>query len=352
MIEFRADCGHAVRAKDSDVGGTIKCKYCGRDVLVPAPDGGASDDFFSQPPTPHPVTSSRVTKPPPRRGGKPPIGLIKILTGLGYVIVAVVLVVLGFEMIVNNHRDDVVPAAPSPQASPTETPARPSRATGMNPFAQCGSLDKSEGGLVVLSIPSGAKVYVSGGPDAVSEVYPHRDSNLLEGDTSRSLVLNRPIGAYRIGLTMPINAPEFRQYGENFRAYRREVEEGTRADVDYFLGDGADECGIDASYRPIRLYRTYPVELRSQEWSVVVALFVPDVPVDELLGKLPSDYAFGFDEEDVAAELEFYGVGALDRVSVMKALRKIGKITWPGDDTYGPMVFQIRPNGQVVRIDW
>ena len=63
-------------------------------------------------------------------------------------------------------------------------------------------------------------------------------------------------------------------------------------------------------------------------------------------------FEFPFDEAYVTGELEFYGVGAKDRVSVIKALRKIGKITWPGDDTHGPMVFQIPPDGKVVRIGW
>ena len=35
MIEFKAECGHTVRAKDEDAGGVVRCSYCGRRAAVP-----------------------------------------------------------------------------------------------------------------------------------------------------------------------------------------------------------------------------------------------------------------------------------------------------------------------------
>ncbi|MCH7702690.1 MAG: hypothetical protein IID37_13490, partial [Planctomycetes bacterium] len=35
MIEFKAECGHTVRAKDDDGGKVVRCSYCGRDARVP-----------------------------------------------------------------------------------------------------------------------------------------------------------------------------------------------------------------------------------------------------------------------------------------------------------------------------
>ena len=47
MIEFKAECGHTVRARDEDAGGVIRCSYCGRNAKVP--DNLDSDlDFLFQ----------------------------------------------------------------------------------------------------------------------------------------------------------------------------------------------------------------------------------------------------------------------------------------------------------------
>ena len=36
MIEFKAECGHTVRAKDEDAGKVVRCSYCGREAPVPS----------------------------------------------------------------------------------------------------------------------------------------------------------------------------------------------------------------------------------------------------------------------------------------------------------------------------
>ena len=45
MIEFKAECGHTVRARDEDGGGVVRCSYCGKPANVP--EGGGDDlDFL------------------------------------------------------------------------------------------------------------------------------------------------------------------------------------------------------------------------------------------------------------------------------------------------------------------
>ncbi len=45
MIEFKADCGHTVRARDEDGGGVVRCSYCGKPA--PVPENNADDlDFL------------------------------------------------------------------------------------------------------------------------------------------------------------------------------------------------------------------------------------------------------------------------------------------------------------------
>ena len=40
MIEFKAECGHTIRAKDEDVGKVVRCAYCGREAQVPEDEPG------------------------------------------------------------------------------------------------------------------------------------------------------------------------------------------------------------------------------------------------------------------------------------------------------------------------
>ena len=44
MIEFKAECGHTVRARDEDAGSVVRCTYCGRNAEVP--DKDAELDFL------------------------------------------------------------------------------------------------------------------------------------------------------------------------------------------------------------------------------------------------------------------------------------------------------------------
>ena len=46
MIEFKADCGHTVRAKDENAGGVVRCSYCGKETQVPESGGDELDFLF------------------------------------------------------------------------------------------------------------------------------------------------------------------------------------------------------------------------------------------------------------------------------------------------------------------
>ena len=48
MIEFRASCGHSIRAREDDAGKTVTCNFCGASVQVPDSTGSALDYLFTE----------------------------------------------------------------------------------------------------------------------------------------------------------------------------------------------------------------------------------------------------------------------------------------------------------------
>ena len=48
MIEFKADCGHTIRAKDEDEGKVVGCAYGGREMQVPVNEPDDLDSLFAE----------------------------------------------------------------------------------------------------------------------------------------------------------------------------------------------------------------------------------------------------------------------------------------------------------------
>jgi hypothetical protein len=347
MIEFRAACGHSVRAKDSDAGKTVKCTYCGKMVQVPYPDD-ASDELFAEAQAAPRAAPRPVTPRTGRRGVRAPTGLVKILLGVTYLGVAVVAVALGIQLVMKRFGGD----RPEPQTtrqerrvSRGEEPGSPGSAK--NPYKDCRELKMGEAGLVLLSVPSGARIYLSEVKDGESlEANPTRNSELLVGSTPKVLDKQKP-GRYRIGFEFSMSAPPLQGW-PGYREFRVQVQEKGRSDVDYFVYDDADEVGIsDRGYGPPLIYRTYEAMLRNKEWSSVIALFVPDQPVEHYLGHAPKDKLFEFDSQYAEYELkEIYGVKE-DAGTLIRALRLMGKVVWPTGPQEPPVVFQVQPNGEI-----
>ena len=346
MIEFRAACGHAVRAKDSDAGKTVKCTYCGQMVQVPYPDDASDELFVDAQATPR-AAPRPVTPRMGRKGMRAPTGLVKILLGLTYLGVAVVAVVLGLQLVMNRFGGERPERQTPPQQRRITRGEEPGPATSAgNPYKDCRELKMGEAGVVLLSVPSGAKIYLTEVVDGKPPVAnPTRDGELLIGSTPK--VLDRKPGQYRIGFEFSMSAPPLQGW-PGYKEFRVQVQEKGRSDVDYFVYDDADEVGIsDRGYGPPLLYRTYEATLRNKEWSSVVALFVPDQPVEEYLGHVPKDKQFEFDRQYAEYELkEIYGVKE-DAQTLIRALRLMGKVVWQSGSQEPPVVFQVQPNGEI-----
>ena len=59
MIEFKAECGHTVRARDEDAGGVVRCSYCGKPANVPEETGDELDFLFNDIDQPDELPRSR-----------------------------------------------------------------------------------------------------------------------------------------------------------------------------------------------------------------------------------------------------------------------------------------------------
>ncbi len=347
MIEFRAACGHSVRAKDSDAGKTVKCTYCGQMVQVPYPDD-ASDELFAEARAAPRAAPRPVTPRMGRRGVRAPTGLVKVLLGVTYLGVAVIAVVLGLRLVLQRLPDkEAEPQTSRQQRRVSRDQESGAAGSAKNPYKDCRELKMGEAGLVLLSVPSGAKIYLSEVEEGESlEANPTRNSELLVGSAPRILDKQKP-GRYRIGFEFSMSAPPLQGW-PGYREFRVQVQEKGRSDLDYFVYDDADEVGIsDRGYGPPLLYRTYEATLRNKEWSSVIALFVPDQQVDEYLGHVPKDKQFEFDRRYAEYELtKIYGVKE-DAQTLIDALRLMGKVVWQPSSQETPVVFQVQPNGEI-----
>jgi hypothetical protein len=284
----------------------------------------------------------------PRRGVRAPTGLVKILLGVTYLGVAVVAVVLGLRLVLQRLPDKEAEPQTTRQQRRAGRGEEPSPArSAKNPYKECRELKMGEAGLVLLSVPSGAKIYLSEAKEGESpEANPTRNGELLIGSTPKTLDNKKP-GRYRIGFEFSMSAPPLQGW-PGYREFRVQVQEKGRSDVDYFVYDDTDEAGIsDRGYGPPLLYRTYEVTLRNKEWSSVIALFVPDQSVDEYLGHVPKDKQFEFDRQYAEYELtKIYGVKE-DAQELIDALRLMGKVVWQPGSQETPVVFQVQPNGEI-----
>jgi len=365
MIEFKAACGHSVRARDSDAGKMVQCSYCGQMVQVPHADGGGLEDLLGEPAETQPPAGPPVGSGLPRV--RVPTRLIKTLLGLIYVVVAVVVVAFGLKLVL--ERVDLSKESSQPVVEETETemelaaervsPKQEARPAGRevgrygsfeDPYAGCSTLSLGRAGLVLRSVPSGAQVYLSGGGKGGElEMDPTREGKLLRGQTPLTLSNLSP-GQYRVGFTLPVNWPTLRKW-PGYLQYRRRVEGAHYRKNDYFVADDADMAGIrDPGNGPLLLHRSYPLVLRNTQWSAAIALFVPAKPLAELqehFERLAGGVRFQFNEADAREEMAFYNVASQETDGLIEALRHLGKVVWT--DQYGrsQRFFQVQPDGQI-----
>ena len=344
MIEFKAECGHTVRAKDEDAGGVVRCSYCGREAGVP--DGREDDlDFLFKDVEQggEAVPARKKKKRSPRKPRtKRDLDPFPIIIRLVYAAVIISIVIfVGNKYLLPAFRDGQKswaerdnkkePSAKTTKKQRHGTSAPKTNSRGLNPPIV-------PAGLYVCSTPSDASAFYMLESDAPASgrIYRLPAAKPIVGQLVPSV---RNDGNYVVEVALPIRNKSLKRFPD-YLEFRRELEQASQKERnamarDYFLDDGAEVLVDEANgqHYIVRQYRA--VEIRRGRSSGVRALFLPrisddngDLLLEEIIKYVPSPHRYLFDTEDVESELEFYEVPRGDRTAVVEALARVGTISY------------------------
>lgn len=370
MIEFKAECGHTVRAKDGAAGGTVRCSYCGCDVEVPgAPEDGLDflfKDVEQQPEAPSGRERRKRRKPKraSRDSSARRFDPFSVILQMCYVaLLLIVVIVVGrtyvlplFETGGVSKRVASPPAQQQQRDTPSSAPAEPAQVQHTGLIA-----DSTFMGLFVASSPPGATVYCTKETSVAAE--DEFDANgervslrVAEGDDvvrgrANGEFMRLEDGRYVVEMVLPWSDPRLNDSNlpnhGNYIAFRRAIEAATDEQSqklldEYFVPDGADAVFIDRTPEQIYLVRRYNgVEVRGGKSKGVRSLFLPKITapghpsfsIAPLVAHyLPETVGYGFVETHVRSELDFWEVPAADRFFVIDALRRIGIVPYVTPD--------------------
>lgn len=352
MIEFKAECGHTVRARDEDKGKPVRCSYCGRVAKVPDEQQRDDIDFL--------LRDIEQTTPPeepaPRRkrgrfaktsarfagGGRRvefnPLGVVLRMVYAAVLLSIVIIVVTKVVMPLMDRggRSNVVrqPSTPAEQtrSSRQHRSEPPKRTKGLTAL-------EGEGGLYVESVPEGATIYY------LPQDHASRTGLISESASCASSRVNGPLprispGTYVVELWMRWNDPNLTRY-PGYTEFRRSLERATDTESrrligEYFLPDEAVTVlahrGTDDQLYLVRQYRD--VVVREGEWQAVRGLFLPRLSTSDRRGYAVEQVVQGFvaglsqryvfDATHARSELDYYEVPQADQALLLDALARIG----------------------------
>ncbi len=358
MIEFKAECGHTVRAKDEDAGGMVRCSYCGQSAAVPDEQGDSLDFLFDDADEKGETIATKRKRRPrpgtrPKRARRPgEFNPFPIVVKLIYAAVLISIVIyVGKTWVLPLIREGGVVARSNDGSQPPikrltreERNANRPRTPRTN---RPGFIAREKlSGLFVKPTPPGASVYYIPQSKAPDEGRIQG----LPGTLQIRSDVNFPIvgdDSYVVEVVFPWNHPSLTTY-RNYTEFRRAISEASdrqrrRLLEEYFIPDEASDFFVAQTPEQIFLVRQYrDVLVRNKRTKGVRALFLPRIvtsdddesfSIEELVANyIPKTDAYFFDEKHVLNELEFYGVLASDQSFVVRALERIGVIPYRTPD--------------------
>lgn len=351
MIEFKAECGHTVRAKDDDAGGVVRCSYCGRQAAVPETREDDLDFLFRdvQPAEDGPGARRRKRRRGPgifkRRAPRSPgrFDPFAIILRMCYAAVLISIVIfLGRKYVVPLFKEGGISGRIAPRAKQRPEGEPREVATRRERQRRAGLIAMAPVGLYVASTPPRATVYVVEQAQAPSKGRiknaPGCKRALANGEC-----LGLPDGTYAVEVVLPThhpslndpNLPHYREYREFRRAIERaSTEERAKLLEEYFVPDDAWPVFVERTeeqYFIVRQFRN--VQIRDGRSNGVRALFLPKIrpggrktfSIAPLVTHyIPRIKAYAFNEDHVRNELAYYDVPESDQMFLVEGLARIG----------------------------
>lgn len=367
MIEFKAECGHTIRANDDDAGGVVQCSYCGREASVPISLDNNLDYLYAdvENETSDPRPSPLVRTKRGRRGrarrhrGPTQANPWQIVLYMCYAAALFVLVVVVgkefflplFEKGGVSRRLTEAPVGEDNSSSPQERTSVVQEQTTPLPMLPGLIRGGACTGIYFSSVPSRADVYVLEADDApttgsirdvpgcVQTVAAGQWETKWKGD----LVIEVSLPWSHSEL-MDSSLPFARQYWAFRRAIHKASDEDRRRQVaQFFIPDSASDTFIhESSPDQLEIVRQYRgIQVDRGGFAVVRAVFLPagqedgaeSFRIGDLIDHyLPKMATYSFDKDYVRRELGFWGVPQSDHAHVITALERIGTIPTVTED--------------------
>lgn len=351
MIEFKAECGHTVRARDEDGGGVVRCSYCGKPANVPEGSGDDLDFLFndveqdSNEPKRAKRRRGKFKRAAKRTGAQGEFNPFAVVLRLCYAALLIIIVlVVGNEFVIPLFQEGGVSDRTSD--SDDGIPETFDRSGGGRKRRKPRIHEGLAGTLYASSTPAGARIFCIKTRDAPPEGRIHRANKVTA--CANGICKPRGYGLFVVEVAIPIRHPQLR-LGPGFNEFRRRLRNSTKekerqkAAEEYFIPDDSVLL-VDRDNNQQYIVRQYRnVERRKDRATAVRALFLPRIRKESGRGYsiealirdafIPEGTRFEFDAADVSLELKnFYGIGQPERDAIVEALKRIGVISYVTPD--------------------
>ncbi len=285
MIEFKAECGHTVRARDEDGGGVVRCSYCGKPANVPEGSGDDLDFLFNdvEQDANEPKRAKRRRGKSKRAargmGGQGEFNPFAVVLRLCYIALLIIIVlVVGNEFVIPLFQEGGVGARTS---GPDEPDRGIDDAPGRIPKSGKSRMREARPGILYAgSTPAGARIFCIKASEAPPEGRIHNTRNVTT--CANEICKPRGYGVFVVEVAIPVRHPDLR-LGPDYLEFRRRLNNATKdkarqeAAEEYFIPDGSVVL-VDRAEGQEYIVRQYRhIERRKDRATVVNALFLPRI---------------------------------------------------------------------------